>query len=162
MIKESDLEAFCTALEAGDSDAARALLLRDPRLAAARLPDGWPVFLLQSVFPKAEILALLVAHGADPNARSPEGETLLHLTGDPEAIAELVALGADPNATDHQGRTPMMGHAPYPETGPEAIRALLAAGADPRPTDHDGRTAAMLLPEGAAHEPLRRALSQDR
>ncbi|MCB5362728.1 hypothetical protein H0484_03030 [Pusillimonas sp. CC-YST705] len=159
MTHETDLDQFCSALENADVSAARALLLRDPRLAVAVLPDDWPVFLLQSVYPKAEIIDLMIEHGANPNVRNARGETLLHLTGDPDAIRKLVSVGADINALDHQGHTPMMAHAPYPETGPDAIYTLWTEGADSTIEGHDGETVFTLLPEGALYDQLRHTLS---
>lgn len=158
MNRTTDFEHFCAALENADLQDVHLHLSRDPTLATAVLPDGWPVFLLQSVSPRPEIIDLLVEYGADPNARNPSGETLLHLTGDPEAIRRLVSVGADINAKDHQGRTPMMGHAPYPETGVDAIYALLAAGADPTVEGHNGETLATLLAAEPRYDQLRRTL----
>jgi len=158
MTNETDLDQFCAALENADISAVRALLLRDPGLAVAVLPDGWPVFLLQSVYPKAEIIDLMIEHGADPNVRNARGEALLHLIGDTEAIRKLLSVGADINALDHQGQTPMMAHAPYPDTGPDAIYTLLAEGADSAIEGHDGETVFTLLPEGPRYDQLRRAL----
>lgn len=161
MTRTTDFEQFCEALENAEFQELHLQLLRDPGLAVAVLPDGWPVFLLQSVNPRPEIIALLIEYGADPNARNTSGETLLHLTGDPEAIRKLVSVGADINAKDHQGRTPMMGHAPYPETGVDAIYALLAAGADPTVEGHNGETLATLLAAEPRYDQLRCALCRN-
>ena len=162
MSNQTDLTQFCAALETADSDAVRNLLARDPALAVAVLPDDWPVFLLQSVHPDAGIINLMLAHGADPNVRNGCGETLLHLTADPLAIRTLLHAGADINAPNQCGHTPMMAHAPYPDTGPDAIHTLLAAGADPNIQGHDGQTLATLLPEGPRGDSLRRALRGSR
>lgn len=161
MTRTIDFEQFCTALENAESQDLHLHLLRDPSLAVAVLPDGWPVFLLQSVNPRPEIIDLLIEYGAAPNARNASGGTLLHLTGDPEAIRKLASLGADINAKDHQGRTPMMGHAPYPETGVDAIYALLAAGADPNVEAHNGETLATLIAAEPRYDQLRRALRRN-
>ena len=158
MSNETNLDQFCAALESADVTAARLLLLRDPGLATAVLPDGWPVFLLQAGCPNGEIIDLMIGHGADPNARNPSGETLLHLTGDPDGIRKLLAVGADINALDHQGLTPMMGHAPHHDTGPDAIYTLLAEGADPTIEGLNGETVFTLLPEGQGYDQMRRAL----
>lgn len=158
MTNPSYLDQFCAALESADIAAVRALLLRDPTLAVAVLADGWPVFLLQSVCPNTSMIDLMIAHGADPNVRNASGETLLHLTGDPEAIRKLVSVGADINALDHQGRTPMMGHAPYHDTGPDAIYTLLSEGADPTIKGHNGETVFTLFPKGPQYNQMRRAL----
>lgn len=158
MYSEADVENFAEMLRNADVQGVRACLQRDPGLAVAKLPSGWPVFLEQSVFPEPSIIELMIASGADPDARSPEGETLLHLTGDPEAIGKLLSHGADINALDSRGYTPMMGHAPFPETGPDAIYTLFAAGADPHVQGADGRTVFDLLPQGEPFDRLRRHL----
>lgn len=158
MTNDNDFGRFCAALEDADVQTVRTLLLRDPSLAVAVLPDKWPVFLLQSVYPKAEIIDLMIEQGADPNTRNPSGETLLHLTGDPEAIRKLLSVGADINAQDHQGRTPIMSHAAHADTGPDAIYTLLAEGADPTILGYDGETLVSLLGEEPRYDQLRRAL----
>lgn len=155
---EADVENFAETLRNADAHGVRACLQRNASLAVATLPDGWPVFLEQYMFPDPAIIDFMIASGADPDARSPEGETLLHLTGDPEAIRELLSHGADINALDNRGYTPMMGHAPYPETGPDAIYTLFAEGADPHIAGLDGRTVFDLLPEGERFDQLRRHL----
>lgn len=158
MTKDADVEAFCEAVETADVATMRALLSRDRDLAVMVLPDGWPVFLLQSVCPQEAIIDLLIAHGADPDVRNGAGESLLHLSGDPDVIRKLVSLGADINAPDHQGLTPMMAHAPYPDTGPDAIYTLLALGADPAIRTQDGQTLFTRLPEDPRYDQLRRSL----
>lgn len=158
MTTEAIPDAFCTAVETADIVTVQGFLSQNPSLASAILPDGWPVFLLQSVAPDAAMIDLLIAQGADPNVRNLNGETLLHLTGDPVAIRKLLTVGADRNALDHQGLSPMMAHAPYPETGPDAIFTLLAEGADPGLQTPNGETLLSRLPEGPRYAPLRKAL----
>lgn len=157
-MKQAQIDSFCEAVENGDAPTLRRLLSQDPALAVMVLPDGWPVFLLQSVFPQDAIIDLLIDHGADPNIRNEAGETLLHLTGDPDAIRKLASRGADINAQDHMGLTPMMAHAPYPDTGADAIYTLLALGADPAVAAPDGQTLATRLAADPRLSALRRTL----
>jgi len=78
-----------------------------------------------------EIVELLVAKGADVNARGSGWyrRTPLHYAVfSEEVIALLIAGGADVNARDRKGRTPL--HLAAQAGEAEAVRLLIAAGAD--------------------------------
>ena len=54
-------------------------------------------------------LNLLLAAGADVDARDNQGRTMLHAVawfGNAEAMKLLLAAGADPTAVDHEGKIP--------------------------------------------------------
>lgn len=155
MAKATNFDQFCAALEAADIAAVRDHLARNPEFAVAVTSDGWPVFQLQF---DEEISELLVDHGADANVRNCRGETLLHLTADPDLLRKVFALGADINALDHRGYTPMMAHAPYSQTCMDAIYTLFAEGGDPNVVGLDGETVFTLLPKGGRFNELRRYL----
>lgn len=87
----------------------------------------------------AEVLELLVAKGADVNARDALGQTPLHVAGwSADGMKVLLAHGADVNARDNAGKTPLVEAMQYLDT--QAFDALLARGADVNATDGKGRT----------------------
>lgn len=56
----------------------------------------------------SEMLELLLNHGADPQARDNEGNTVMHLAamaGADGAVAQMLEAGVDPNTTNHAGHT---------------------------------------------------------
>ena len=104
---------------------------------------------------RPDLIARLLAAGADVGARNRRGATPLHYAcvGNPQsprwnppaqaaAIQALTAAGADPNALDKSGATPL--HRAVRTRAAAAVRALLAAGADPRLPTKNGSTPAKL------------------
>jgi len=85
-----------------------------------------------------ELIAMLVAAGADPNARDWMGQTPL-ITNNfrPDLVKPLLAAGAKLEERDKNGRTALIAHAFYEPM----VKELLAAGADPAPADARGNTA---------------------
>ena len=91
------------------------LLERDPALVSAYSHDGWTALHLASFFGHAEIASLLVARGADVNARSKSARfatsnTPLHAAaanGQTAVAGILMDHGADVNARDGSGFTPL-------------------------------------------------------
>ncbi len=84
---------------------------------------------------------LLVARGADLEARTAKGRSLLaeftrwgHVT----TVRWLLERGANPNARDASGETPLHAAASRGQAG--LVRLLLEHGADPRAEDGRGRT----------------------
>ncbi|KAJ5651580.1 uncharacterized protein N7484_005303 [Penicillium longicatenatum] len=91
-----------------------------------------------------DVIALLVAHGADPNSRNTDGLSLLHLAtknGDREVVQQLLAYEEiSINATDRQSCTALHIAAEYGCTS--VAKCLLAkCGIDSNARDSYGRTA---------------------
>lgn len=88
-------------------------------------------------------VAMLLAAGADPNARNRFGATPLHIAAtwhtDAAMIRALIDSGADVRAQDLSGAAPLH-RAAYWSTEPEVVATLLAAGAAPAATDSFGDT----------------------
>ena len=127
----------------GDVDRLTVLLAADVALATARSGDGFTPLHLAAFWGKHEAVALLLARGADVDARG-EGfmtGTALHSAASGrhlEAARALLEAGADPNARQEGGFTPL--HAAAMNGDAALAEALLANGADPSVAADDGRT----------------------
>lgn len=91
----------------------------------------------------AEAVRVLLANGADVNARDlQEGTALLRAAGsfgNPPIVEALIKAGADVNAADKNGQTPLMWAARWGDTA--RVSALIAAGANANVRDGKGMTA---------------------
>jgi hypothetical protein len=96
---------------------------------------------------RRQVVALLVAHGADCRARNRQGAEPLHYAADanrwdPVAQAEtidyLISVGADPNALDRSGVSPL--HRAVRTRSLAAVRALVDGGADSKRANASGST----------------------
>ena len=103
----------------------------------------WPsASLFLAPKPEPQVLALLLAAGADPNAVDFEGATPLMYAaevGTPDVLRALLAAGADPDAQDAEGHTALMYAADHCQ--PESARLLVQVGADLTLKDSNGYTA---------------------
>ncbi|MEP7077205.1 MAG: ankyrin repeat domain-containing protein [Acidobacteriota bacterium] len=93
------------------------------------------------------IAELLVAHGADPQAKNRRGAGPLHYAADTNhwkpdeqaaTIAYLLSVGADPNALDKDGVAPI--HRAVRTRSLPAVLVLLDGGADPVMRNKSGST----------------------
>jgi ankyrin repeat protein len=128
----------------GDLDRLTALLDADPSLVDVRTPDGFTLLHLAAFFAGVDAVALLLARGADVDARGAGWMTgtALHSAAsarDAASVRALLDAGADPNARQSTGYTPL--HSAAHNGDAASVRALLSAGADPSLTTDDGKGA---------------------
>ncbi len=89
-----------------------------------------------------DLVNLLLAAGADPNAANKRGGTALMAANDDVRVAQtLLAAGADPNAVNKLGETPLFYQAGADD--PARVAELLAAGAEVNAVNKRGETALM-------------------
>lgn len=103
---------------------------------------------------ESEILASVLAAGADVRCTNAMGRTPLHEAAasarDPQLLSKLLKAHPSIDARDCDGRTALhLAAASSVADRPRVFEALLAAGADAQAADPNGRTAAHLLLEGA-------------
>ncbi len=82
---------------------------------------------------EARLMASLLAHGADPNARNADDEAPLHLASDAASVRLLLRHGADPNAQDNDGDAPL-----HEAGSPWCARIRLRHVADMDSRNNDG------------------------
>jgi ankyrin repeat protein len=104
--------------------------VRQPLVYAARSP---------------EVLSLLLAHGAKPNAKSKGGFSPLMSAaneGVPSCVSHLLRAGAMVNSKDRQGKTALMYAVSHRRgSSKEIVRQLLRVGAATELRDRNGHTA---------------------
>jgi ankyrin repeat protein len=101
----------------------------------------------------------LLAKGADPNERDPDGgDTALVLAcfGNHHGAVEAMLLGkADPNRQDRAGNTPLLAAAINGDAAFDVVQSLLTAGAKPDlcpdSGEHAGATALYAASTRGAH-----------
>lgn len=105
--------------------------------------DGYSPLLMALNWDNAEIVALLLGAGADPNYNAEWEYPLTRAaeSGTQSTIEVLLKSGANLNAVDHlDGRTAL--HEAVMYRNYDGVQALLKAGADRAIKDHTGKTAA--------------------
>lgn len=133
----------------GDVKLVSELLQRNAAQAREYSPDGFAMA-HAAFFAPPEIVELLLARGADPNALSKNAMALRPLhsaaaSGNSRNVELLLKAGAEVNARQHGGWTAL--HAAAQAGNVEMARLLLAHGADANAANDTGQTAASLAQE---------------
>jgi ankyrin repeat protein len=129
------------AVRAGDGDKVKALLQADPKLAEARTEDGSTALHLAALEGHAEIARVLLAGGAQVNARGLRDETPLHMAmydAHRELAEVLLASQADIGARNTEGETPL--HLAARKGHRELVVLLLDHNADINARDRQDAT----------------------
>jgi ankyrin repeat protein len=140
----SDLDVF-EAAAIGNVGRLRELLDEDPMLVNAWSADGFTPLHFAAFFGHPEAARLLIAAGAELEARSTNREFAfdarpLHsasAAGRRDVSEVLIDAGADVNAVQHGGYTALLDAAANGDA--ELVELLLARGADPTARLDDGR-----------------------
>ncbi|MGD0297114.1 MAG: ankyrin repeat domain-containing protein [Bryobacteraceae bacterium] len=125
-----DIFAACMA---GASDRVIQLIASDPALINNYSHDGWTPLHLTAFFAQPAVVELLLARGADANARAKNGTTNMPLHAGAagrnlDVVRALVEQGADVNARQEGGFTAL--HSAALNGDLEIARLLISHGAD--------------------------------
>lgn len=107
--------------------------------------------------PENALLDLMLEHGADPRAATPDGDTALHRIGQSGNVAaaqRLVEAGADPLALTKDGQS-ILHWLAHNKGSPEMLRYFLSLGVDPDLRDNSGQTALDAQLAKADNDPLK-------
>lgn len=135
------IDQFSDAAVYGDLDKVKSLLAEHPSLLDQG--DGYGFTALHNMMSEEqfEVLAYLIAQGADVNVQNNDGIAPLHLACWVKNAEMLLEAGANVNLPDHQGRTPLHIHAAEGHQNFDVIRHLLIRGADASIKDKGGQLA---------------------
>jgi ankyrin repeat protein len=134
--------ALLAAAEKGKLDEVKAILDKDPSLAKTRGENDRTALHAAAEQNNVPLIELLLAKGADVNAKTKDGATPLHLAitaGAKQAALLLLTKNADPNPRNKAGKTPLdLALADPPN--PAMANLLLTGGANPNLKDPAGKT----------------------
>jgi len=122
----AQLDPIHEAARQGDVEAVRRLLEARPELLHARDLNGWTPLHWAADRGRAELTALLLERGADPDHVAGNRTRPLHLVKDAESARLLIGAGADVHAPSRSG-TPI--HRAAVRGRPDVVLALLEARA---------------------------------
>ena len=136
--KRRKAQAFLDAVFIGDLEAVERLLAEGVPVDARDPEHDETALTLALSIRKDAIARLLLAQGADVNARQIEGKTPI-VDADVSMFPELRDAGADIQAADNDGVTVLMTAIARAET--EKVKWLIENGADTATKDNEGQTA---------------------
>jgi ankyrin repeat protein len=150
LLRHPDIDGF-EAAALGDVEAMMNCLVRDEALPVLLGSDGLSALHLAAFFGQPATARLLIAAGADVNARSgnESGMRPLHAaveSANNSVAAQLLVAGADPDLARNDGRTAL--HMAAARGRTEIVELLLEHGADTSIAAADGRLAADHAEEG--------------
>ncbi|XP_054011149.1 ankycorbin [Hylaeus anthracinus] len=137
-----------------DAGTGGAVAAAAPELVNAPDAEGHTPLHLAVIAGDTQLVAVLLANGADVNARDLEGHSVLHwatVCGEAECVRLVLAAGAQPSTPDLRGGSPLhyaaqcCGAAATAElavpkkVGLKVLQTLLEFGADVNAKDEDGR-----------------------
>jgi ankyrin repeat protein len=142
----------------GTAEDVRAQVAGDPAFVKSVSPNGWTPLHAAAFADNAATAAILLAAGADVNARAKNkfDNTPLHvsmLSQSPEVAKVLLAHGAEIDARMSEGATAL--HEAAQNGDAVSVRILLDAGADPSLKMPNGKTALDLARKGKHQEAAR-------
>lgn len=156
---EPKLAALIAAARAKPAAEVEHLLKAHPELLRAADPAGSTLLHHAAGFGKIETMRLLVAAGADVNAKNRRGSTPLHWSVPDEAkVRLLLKHGAAVNAKQSDNRTPLY-LAAMLGNGRSILALLLEHGADPNLKAANGRTPLMAAASRGDDQAVRRLLA---
>jgi ankyrin repeat protein len=136
--RERKIQEFFDILAADNTARAKVMLEKEPRLMSARDKEKRTALFYAG---SKEMAELLIANGADINAKSALGTTPLHDKAVPgliDVMELLISKGADVNAKDNNGITPL--HIAADLENVETVELLIKNGAMIDVKDSDGYT----------------------
>jgi len=115
---------------------------------------GYTALHWASMYGQAAIARVLLAKGADVNAKKWDDQTPLHWASNDGVTRVLLEYGADPNARDSDNHTPL--HRAMRRESAEAARVLLENGMDANARDSRNQTPLHLASQFGSLDGVRR------
>lgn len=140
-------------VERGDLEAIQRLLAEDPQQLAAQLEDGRTPLHVAAYGGHDQVVAFLLAEGADVNAQTTNGSTPLHgaaYSGHTKCAQLLIEAGADLMAANNSGYMPLFSAAAGGSV--ETVKLLVDQGVSVNAQKHGGATALIVTALGNHHD----------